>query len=66
MTKEQQLQFLNNINRLGFEDAVALIDIESVTEDTKNKIKLYATSRESVIELISQEVIDSLEVETLM
>ncbi len=66
MPKEQQIEFLNNINRVGFEDAVALINSEALDNESLDVLIRYASAREEVIDLITQEVIDSLESESIM
>lgn len=66
MQREQQIQFLNNINRLGFEDAVALISFDEVDVNTAKILCNYAEARLAVIDLITQETLDELEHESIM
>ena len=66
MTKEKQIEFLNNINCLGFEDAVALLKVEDLDEASAATLTRYAHYRSLVLDFITQEAIDSLEPESIM
>lgn len=66
MNIEQQVAFFKNINEKGFEEAVFELSNGEKTPEVEKLVSDYILARSALFDLISLEVIESLEVETIL